>query len=78
MHLCARCTGLVVGIALCWMLFPVRSYTPVVSLTAAVICLADGLTQLRGWRESTNPIRFATGLAVGMTVLPGACALLGI
>jgi uncharacterized membrane protein len=64
--------------AFCWVLLPVRSYVPPILAAAAIVFLADGLTQLANWRESTNAIRLATGLAIGLTLLPGVCTLLGV
>ncbi len=63
MAVCARCAGIAAGLVLgafaplrprLWMLLP-----------ATAPMAADGLTQLFGFRESTNTLRVATGLLLG-------------
>ena len=50
-----------------------------VSLSVATMILAaDSLTQLAGWRESTNVIRFLTGAAVTAMLGPGMVELVHI
>jgi uncharacterized membrane protein len=38
----------------------------------------DATTQYFGWRESTNKLRFLTGLSAGATLLPTILRLGGI
>lgn len=65
---CARCTGMLLGylailpalfmaIPLPWALWGMLMNVPV---------YVDGMSQAMGWRESNNPLRFATGLAGGI------------
>src|SRR5215212_246274 len=71
MPVCARCTGiylgLMAGLAGFWL---VRFVSARMFKIAAFIALAplaiDGLTQLAGLRESTNTLRLATGLVAGL------------
>jgi uncharacterized membrane protein len=68
---CARCTGIYAGIlaglALFRLLPPIRERVlRVVALAALTPLAIDGLTQLTGLRESTNPLRIATGLIAGL------------
>jgi uncharacterized membrane protein len=74
-HLCARCTGLVTGVALSWCLLPIRHVLPPVLLIAMCALAIDGFTQMLGWRHSTNTLRLTTGLGVGLTLLPALIAL---
>ena len=71
MPICARCVGIYAGMLaglLAFALLPlVREKTMrIVSLVAVTPLAIDGLTQLAGWRESTNPLRLATGLVAGL------------
>ena len=71
MPLCARCTGiylgLLVGILAFWAVPLLRER---VMRVVALVCVAplaiDGLTQLTGLRESTNELRVATGVVAGL------------
>jgi uncharacterized membrane protein len=71
MPICARCTGiylgLMAGLAAFWL---VRSLSEKALRIATFIALTplaiDGLTQLSGLRESTNELRIATGLVAGL------------
>jgi uncharacterized membrane protein len=70
MPICARCTaiysGLFAGVVL-FLLVRVRIGVAKIFLLAASAAMAvDGFTQLAALRTSTNPLRVATGLAVGM------------
>jgi uncharacterized membrane protein len=70
MPICARCaaiySGLFAGVAF-FAIARVRVSIAKVLLIASSIAMAiDGLTQVAGLRESTNPLRIATGLAVGI------------
>lgn len=71
MPICARCTGiylgLLAGLAAFWLIPLLQERVMRIVAFAAVIPLAvDGLTQLLGLRESTNPLRLATGMAAGL------------
>ncbi len=65
--LCARCTGMVFGIACCpfALLIPV-SVAGYLAAGALITLLLDGTTQLVGVRTSTNPLRFISGLLAGV------------
>jgi len=66
--LCARCTGLLMG---CWF-YPLFVFD-VINLSLALIVLLhfplliDGATQLYFNRESSNWLRFVTGLMAGIS-----------
>jgi uncharacterized membrane protein len=71
MPICARCTGIYVGMlgGMCaFLLLPLlRERVVRIAAFLAVTPLAiDGLTQLAGLRESVNPLRLATGLVAGL------------
>ena len=71
MPICARCAaiyaGILAGLALFRLMGRLREKTMRVVAFAALAPLAlDGLTQLTGLRESTNPLRIATGVIAGM------------
>ena len=74
MPICARCTAIYAGTLAGLLLFPLL---PRVSEFAARMSLAvlaapmaiDGLTQLTSLRESTNPLRIATGLPAGIAFI---------
>ncbi len=62
LHVCARCTGMLAGI----MVFPLALFLRPIALPvfafASVILVMDGLSQMVGWRESNNALRFGSGL----------------
>lgn len=71
MPICARCVGIYVGLLLGLAAFGlVRLLSEramrVTLFVAAMPLAIDGLTQLAGLRESTNPLRLATGLIAGL------------
>jgi uncharacterized membrane protein len=71
MPICARCTGVYLGmlggIALFWLIPLLRErFMRGVAIACVLPLAVDGLTQLTGLRESTNPLRVATGLVAGM------------
>jgi len=71
MPLCARCVGIyagmLAGILIFWAVPLLRERVMRAFAIAAVLPLAiDGLTQLSGLRESTNPLRLATGVIAGL------------
>jgi len=74
-HICARCTGLITGTLaapLAALALPASAWPLLIAGTALI---ADGLTQLQGWRQSTNSLRFLTGAAAGATIGPAIVAL---
>lgn len=70
MPICARCTAIYAGLfaaALFFTFVHVRlAFAKVLLIASAAAMALDGFTQLAGLRESTNPLRIATGLAVGI------------
>jgi uncharacterized membrane protein len=67
---CSRCTGLYTGAILFYIstLFLFIEYSSIMILFAFIIItplIIDGLTQYLGHRESTNLLRFLTGLGAG-------------
>ncbi|MDP9192425.1 MAG: DUF2085 domain-containing protein [Acidobacteriota bacterium] len=71
MPICARCTGIylgmLAGLFAIWIIPWLRERVMRRVAFIAVIPLAvDGLTQLTGLRESVNPLRIATGLIAGL------------
>ncbi len=71
MPICARCTAIYVGLfvgLLAYSAMPWLSERVLrgVMFTAVVPLVIDGVTQLLHLRESTNALRFGTGLAAGL------------
>lgn len=71
MPICARCVGIyagmLAGLIAFWLVPFVRQRVMRTAAILAVMPLAiDGLTQLAGLRESTNPLRLATGIIAGL------------
>jgi uncharacterized membrane protein len=71
MPICARCTAIYAGILAGLALFRLmpwlqERFMRIVALAALTPLAIDGLTQLTGLRESTNPLRIATGLIAGL------------
>ncbi|HET7436610.1 MAG TPA: DUF2085 domain-containing protein [Thermoanaerobaculia bacterium] len=70
MPICARCTaiyaGLLIGLLAFWFLPAITEKAARFFAFAALVPMGiDGLTQLFGWRESTNELRIATGILAG-------------
>ena len=65
-HVCARCTGLILGLFLSPLALPLLERAAYVCMAFFVLNLADGLTQLLGWRTSTNALRLIFGLGFGL------------
>jgi uncharacterized membrane protein len=76
-HVCARCTGLIVGLPVSILLIPLRDSLPFVFALFGILLIADGLTQFVRWRTSNNQLRFITGFGTAATLLPSAVDLLG-
>lgn len=71
MPICARCTGIYLGMLAGLLAVPLipllrERVMRMVALVAIVPLGLDGLTQLFGLRESVNPLRVATGIIAGM------------
>lgn len=71
MPICARCTGIYLGMLAGLFAFPLipvlrERVMRMVAFVAILPLGLDGLTQLFGLRESVNPLRVATGLIAGM------------
>jgi uncharacterized membrane protein len=71
-HICARCTGLLVGmfLSLILLLLPARNYIALLFPVFLGILLLDGLTQHFHLRKSNNLLRFFTGITTTSTFLP--------
>ena len=70
-HICARCTGILTGYFLSpFMYFADSKVITTTFLTFTFLMAVDGFTQLYGLRESTNRLRFITGLGWGVTFFP--------
>src|SRR5207247_2612108 len=68
--ICARCTGLLIGIFAGFLVPAIQYLGPIAASGLASFLVApvllDGLSQLAGRRESTNPLRLATGVIGGL------------
>ena len=68
--LCARCTGILLGVIIvgpvCCSLLPLNMY---VSIVLVFLMFIDGFTQYKGWRKSNNSLRLMTGLGFGYAVV---------
>ena len=68
--LCARCTGIFLGLLvigpICCLLLPLNMY---LSLSLIVLMFIDGYSQFKGWRKSNNILRLITGLGFGYAVV---------
>ncbi len=77
--ICARCTGLLIGVAAGFLGPATLHLGPIAAIGVASLfvgpLLVDGFTQLAGLRQSTNPLRLATGLIGGLGLVLGAQAL---
>jgi uncharacterized membrane protein len=76
MPLCSRCTGfyalMLAGIIGGFLFLQAGevSYTLLFAFTMIALApfAADGVTQLAGWRESSNNLRFVTGALAGAVI----------
>jgi uncharacterized membrane protein len=71
MPICARCTGIYLGLlagVAAFRLIPVlrERVMRMVAFVAIVPLGLDGVTQLLGFRESVNPLRVTTGVIAGL------------
>jgi uncharacterized membrane protein len=76
-HVCARCTGLMMGATVSTMLLGTGNYLILPFLFFASLLALDGFTQRQGYRNSNNRIRFIIGLTTGLTALPAIVTALG-
>ena len=81
MPICARCVGIYAGFLGGLALFPLFKWAKelpmrIVLYIAVTPLFIDGITQAMRFRESTNPLRLATGLTVGVAL--GLWALVAI
>ena len=72
MPICARCVGIYAGLfagLIAFWLLPIvtERVMRIIAFIAVTPLAIDGLTQLARLRESTNPLRLATGIAAGLT-----------
>jgi len=70
MPICARCLGIYAGLLVGLLAFRLLPWFTeramrIAAFLAVTPLAIDGLTQLAGLRESTNPLRLATGIAAG-------------
>ncbi|RWS44362.1 DUF2085 domain-containing protein [Bacillus mycoides] len=66
--LCARCTGMFIGLCMFpiyFLITPSFSLSLMLSFFAQIPLLIDGFTQKWKWRSSTNLLRVTTGLLSG-------------
>lgn len=68
-HICARCTGLLVGYVISPAFLLLKNYTSTLFILFFLALVLDGTTQLMGLRESNNILRFITGIGTGATSL---------
>lgn len=71
MPVCARCVGVYVGllaglVAFAFLPWVTERVMRGIAMVAVAPLAVDGFTQLLGLRESTNPLRLATGIAAGL------------
>lgn len=74
-HVCARCTGLLIGAPCSLLLIPFSRFVPILFAAFVLVLAVDALTQLAHLRVSTNPLRFITGFGTSVTFLPTLLAL---
>ena len=61
--LCARCTGIFVGILITYFLFAIKVVVPFMFSSILMIpLLIDGVSQFLNFRQSNNTLRFTTGV----------------
>ena len=71
MPICARCTGIYLGLLAGLLIFPIIPWLRervmrTVAFLAILPLALDGVTQLTGLRESVKPLRIATGAIAGL------------
>ena len=69
-HVCARCTGIIIGILFSPFLILLGfKISLIIAGVGTFLIIVDGGTQLIHIRESTNSIRFITGILFGLPFL---------
>jgi uncharacterized membrane protein len=69
-HICARCTGLLVGTVVSVLLIPAKNYVWFLFPIFLIILVVDGVTQKIRLRQSNNLLRFSTGVTTTSTFIP--------
>jgi len=71
-HICARCTGLLVGLVLSisLLLLPIKNGIAYMFPFFLTILVMDGFTQRLNLRQSNNGLRLLTGITTGAAFLP--------
>lgn len=68
-HICARCTGIFTGLLIAPVWAPLHPFAGSLLALAVAANAIDGGSQLAGWRESTNPLRFVLGTLLAAAVV---------
>jgi uncharacterized membrane protein len=68
-HVCARCTGLLVGYGISPFFLLFGELVAKIFIVFCILLILDGTTQLINLRQSNNALRFSTGLGTGATSL---------
>ncbi|PMC36779.1 hypothetical protein CJ195_15250 [Bacillus sp. UMB0899] len=67
MNLCTRCFAMLLGYMCTPIALAINIVVPFwISIIMAIPLLIDGFTQRWGWRQSSNSIRFITGILFGI------------
>lgn len=75
-HVCARCTGVAIGLLLIPIPLVVRSGLTPFWVAMLVVFLLDAVTQLASMRRSNNKLRFVTGLFAPSSVVGAVFSLI--
>jgi uncharacterized membrane protein len=69
-HICARCTGMLIGyfFSIFIVVFSINSIF--LFLFFLLLMIVDGGSQLLKWRESNNVLRFVIGFGYGISFVP--------
>ena len=67
--LCARCSGILLGLVVGIVPCIFSWYHPLLSAGLILIMFVDGFTQLKKWRESNNILRLLTGIGFGYSMM---------
>ncbi len=68
-HICARCTGIFVGVLFSPSMLIFWKYSIYIFPLSFIVLGIDGVTQLLKFRESNNRLRFITGFFFGYSFL---------